>query len=141
MIETKFREYLLTIPGITALVVDRIYLEEAEQGATRPYIVISVDESTHYHHMTGQCGLAEVDLEVVIAGTTYVNARDVLEAMRIPLSGKIRNVDMGASNAVNVRTMSLQGFKAATVNPIDGGDQGKRGIISMWNIVYREPTS
>lgn len=139
MIETKLEEYLGTFAALTALVGDRIYLEQPPQTDTRPYICFRVTETQHYKHMTGQSQMAVATLELQIAGNSYNEARGVLEVLRKNLDAKIYNVNAGATNPVNIRYIHLQGFNSATLQPMDGSDQGKRGITSEWDICYTEP--
>lgn len=118
MIEIAFREYLLSITAITALVSTRVSVMRLPQNVTLPAISYMIDGAWRVESQKGGTGLVRTRMQVDHWASSMLSARELAEATRKVLQGYRGNMGTGANlTAVSqVRFQSELNFHHEDVN-------------------------
>ncbi len=116
-------DYLLTQTAITDVVSTKIRPNQAEQGITRPYLVVRQEDSEDIEHAGGAAGLAFAELDIDCHGTSQKQAMDLAELLRLELSGF-----SGAMGSETVRRVAFIGQRHLGSSPQQGGEIGKPAV-------------
>lgn len=91
--EAVLRSALVGSTAVTALVSTRIYPLLAPASASLPFVTWRRSGITREQTLSAPMGVPRVSVEYSIYGTTYEQARDVADAMRVVLDGYGGTVD------------------------------------------------
>lgn len=91
--EAALRSALVGSTAVTALVSTRIYPLLAPASASLPFVTWRRSGITREQTLSAPMGVPRVSVEYSIYGTTYEQARDVADAMRVVLDGYGGTVD------------------------------------------------
>ena len=86
-IEEALYDYLQDQTGLTNLISDRLYYNKAPADPTKPYVVFFKTEGIRYFSHDGSSELAHPRIQFSVYSTTYDDAKDVAEQLRIALHG------------------------------------------------------
>jgi hypothetical protein len=84
-IEEAINAYLLTEPGLTALIGNRIYPDEAEDGAVLPYVVYKDVDDIKNHTLEGQLPDENPVKQWTVYATTKKEAKAVARQIKAAL--------------------------------------------------------
>ena len=101
--EAVLRTALVGTTAVTSLVGTRIYPVLAPASAALPFVTWRRSGIQREQTLAGPMGLPRVTVEYSIYGTTYEEARQVADAMRVVLDGY-----GGTSDNTTVRQTSLE---------------------------------
>ena len=101
MIEIAFRDYLLSISAITALVSTRISVMRLPQNVVLPAISYMIDAADRIESQKGGTGLVNTIMQVDHWASSMLSARQLAETTRKVLQGYRGTMGSGA-NLVNV---------------------------------------
>jgi hypothetical protein len=101
--EAVLRTALVGTTAVTSLVGARIYPVLAPASAALPFVTWRRSGIQREQTLAGPMGLPRVTVEYSIYGTTYEEARQVADAMRVVLDGY-----GGTSDNTTVRQTSLE---------------------------------
>ncbi len=107
-IEPTFRTHLL---GAVTGVSNRIYMNKATQGATRPYIVINLISKP-----TGPMGTTPARIQLDIYGDSY---------------GAVKDVSVAVATAIRSFTGGFANYRANEIEQYDGEANLFRVIIDV----------
>ena len=134
MIEFAFATHVLACPAVAALVGERVYADQAEQEAPRPFLVYRLlPGSTRHYHAQGASGLVEADIELVCRADTYEEARDLYEAVRNEVDGF-----RGEWDGTAVNRAALSPPSSARTPPAHGDEVGFPGVQCRLSVFYYE---
>lgn len=101
--EAVLRTALVGTPAVTSLVGTRIYPVLAPASASLPFVTWRRSGVQREQTLGRPMGMPRVSVEYSIYGTTYEEARQVADAMRLVLDGY-----GGTSNNTEVKQTSLE---------------------------------
>lgn len=101
--EAVLRTALVGTTAVTSLVSSRIYPVLAPASASLPFVTWRRSGIQREQTLGGPMGMPRVSVEYSIYGTTYEEARQVADAMRLVLDGY-----GGTSNNTEVKQTSLE---------------------------------
>ena len=101
--EAVLRTALVGTTSVTSLVSSRIYPVLAPASASLPFVTWRRSGIQREQTLGGPMGMPRVSVEYSIYGTTYEEARQVADAMRLVLDGY-----GGTSNNTEVKQTSLE---------------------------------
>jgi len=101
--EAVLRTALVGTTAVTSLVSTRIYPVLAPASASLPFVTWRRSGIQREQTLGGPMGMPRVSVEYSIYGTTYEEARQVADAMRLVLDGY-----GGTSNNTEVKQTSLE---------------------------------
>jgi hypothetical protein len=101
--EAVLRTALVGTTAVTSLVSSRIYPVLAPASASLPFVTWRRSGISREQTLRGPMGVPRVSVEFAIYGSTYEQARDVADAMRLVLDGY-----GGTSNNTEVKQASLE---------------------------------
>jgi hypothetical protein len=101
--EAVLRAALVGTTAVTSLVSSRIYPVLAPASASLPFVTWRRSGIQREQTLGGPMGMPRVSVEYSIYGTTYEEARQVADAMRLVLDGY-----GGTSNNTEVKQTSLE---------------------------------
>jgi len=101
--EAVLRSALVGTTAVTSLVSSRIYPVLAPASASLPFVTWRRSGIQREQTLGGPMGMPRVSVEYSIYGTTYEEARQVADAMRLVLDGY-----GGTSNNTEVKQTSLE---------------------------------
>jgi hypothetical protein len=101
--EAVLRTALVGTTAVTSLVSSRIYPVLAPASASLPFVTWRRSGISREQTLSGPMGVPRVSVEFAIYGSTYEQARDVADAMRLVLDGY-----GGTSNNTEVKQASLE---------------------------------
>jgi len=101
--EAVLRTALVGTTAVTSLVSSRIYPVLAPASASLPFVTWRRSGIQREQTLGGPMGMPRVSVEYSIYGTTYEEARQVADAMRLVLDGY-----GGTSNNIEVKQTSLE---------------------------------
>ena len=101
--EAVLRTALVGTTAVTSLVSTRIYPVLAPATASLPFVTWRRSGINREQTLGGPMGVPRVSVEYAIYGSTYEQARDVADAMRLVLDGY-----GGTSNNTEVKQTSLE---------------------------------
>jgi len=101
--EAVLRTALVGTTAVTSLVSTRIYPVLAPASASLPFVTWRRSGISREQTLSGPMGVPRVSVEFAIYGSTYEQARDVADAMRLVLDGY-----GGTSNNTEVKQASLE---------------------------------
>lgn len=101
--EAVLRSALVGTAAVTSLVGTRIYPVLAPATAALPFVTWRRSGIERAQTLGGPMGMPRVSIEYSIYGTTYEQAREVADAMRLVLDGY-----GGTSNNTEVKQTSLE---------------------------------
>jgi hypothetical protein len=137
MIGTAFREYLISQPGVSGLIGDRVYVSMLKQGATLPAIVMHDSISgTSYEHLTGGDGLASRRVQIDCVASTVDEAEQLREEVR-KASATARGT-WGSTVSVEVLGCNTAALYAGIDDAKDGSERPRYRRIIDFTIDYRE---
>lgn len=85
--ELGIRNLLLATPAITALVVDRVFVDVAKQDHDKPAIVVKIAGRVGADHIEGPSGLARYRLQLDVIADRASEIRDLKNQVRLALDG------------------------------------------------------
>lgn len=80
--------YLLTQPGLTALIGDRLSPNSAPQGEIKPYVTYRFIDNVIDHIFSGQQKLEHPKIEYIIVADTMLECSAVARQIRIAFLGR-----------------------------------------------------
>lgn len=110
---------------LTALLVDRIFPDRANQTDSLPYITYNIRTELGVHHQTGVDGLALTEVQFSIWAASSESRQSVKDAVRDLFDGKIRQT-FGSSFCPSVRNTSNTD---TTDDPEDGSQNFAFGVF------------
>lgn len=87
--EERLFSALSSAPGVTALIGDRLYPMVMPEGAKLPVVVYQLISGPRVHSLTGQSGLATVRIQITTWAGSYIEGKNVTEAIRLALSDNL----------------------------------------------------
>ncbi len=115
--------------GLTALIVDRIYPDIADQKKQMPYITYQMESQEGVPHMTGVSGLARTEIQFTIWAATAESRSAVVKALRLLFDGKVRQT----LGTVFVQISRNTGNIDTKENPDDGSQNVVFGTFSDYS--------
>lgn len=120
-------------PALIALVADRIYVDQAPQEPTLPYIVFSESEPEVAGHLRAPSTVTQPLFTFDIYASTSPSRYQVKEALRNTLDGRI-DIDLSIPLADTVRVRSIRRQSGAVESkepPPDGSEAGSVFVHSV----------
>jgi hypothetical protein len=105
VIEEALKTYLLTQPGLTALISNRIYPLKLPQGPTLPAIVYQKIDAPRLHGFSADIGVM-TRIQTTSWALTYAGASAVQEQIRAATQNYM-NQTMGGSGGVEVKNIEF----------------------------------
>lgn len=133
MITPGLRSLLLAEATITDLVGQRVYVNQADQSAASPYIVISTIDTNPMLALDGTYGMrsAEIDIDCWAAG--YIDAKTVAKAVLAYLADY-----KGAAGAVTIDAVQWIDEDDGPQSPTDGKQLG-RHLVTLEFVIQFTP--
>lgn len=136
------RTYLKTKTAITSLVgtgdAARIYIHDAKEGATLPFIILEIFEGSSEEHLAAITGIASNRIQVDCYGVTSTAAYNLAEAVRLAPLQMFRGT-MATSSVLNVT--SNVSYRRGWDPPVTGSAQKRYWVSRDYIITYTEATS
>lgn len=134
VIEDGLVDKLRASPTVTAVVSSRIYLRQAPQNATAPYIVVNKQPGQRdVHHSTGAAGISIAMVQVTCfsgENGAYQTARQTMELVRETIDG----IGRGFFGSVFVMFCHrADSFDTSTV-PLQDDEIGFPGYADLYRI-------
>lgn len=139
-IKSALYTYLQTKTLITALIGDRLYVENAPQGVAHPYVTYEVTDSVPTAHLGGASAYADDQFSFSIHADMPEDRDAVKEALRNILHTR-RNVQLtdAGSVTINIRSITLTHVKDSHQQPVDGSETNGLYECEMdFTIIYYE---
>ena len=136
-VKTALYAELASISNVTNVVSTRIWLGQAKQNETLPYIVYHRLDSTPEHHMLAQAGIARDMFQIDCYDDDPDDTHDLSEIVRLALNGKTGTIGAGVHTAVVQRMAMLNSFDMYE-EPIAKGDKGiysEKQTWEMWHTI------
>ncbi len=115
--------YLQTQTGVTNLVSDRVYPDQAPSNTTLPYITYYQQDSEKPRNLESASALAQDTISVLLYGESRLSVQTLSEAVRNALYGR-KNIDFPqTSGSLDVRSISWLGQTASYEPPTDASEQ------------------
>lgn len=137
------RAYLKTKSAITTVIGTgddaRIYLHDAKEGATLPFIILEIFEGESNEHLGGISGIASNRIQIDCYGITSTAAYNLAEAVRLAPLQMFRGTMNSSSKVVNVtgNVSYRRGFDP----PVSGSSQKRYWVSRDYIVMYTEATS
>lgn len=93
MTEAALHTLLAGGEALAALVSTRIYLEQAPQDVSFPFLVMSPAGGEHMQSMDGSSGVETLIVTLTATAATYTASKAVLEAARLAIQGYAGTVE------------------------------------------------
>lgn len=138
-ISSEIITYLKTKAAVTALVgsgVDaRIFLDEAKQGVSLPYVTLVVFEGASHEHLGAITGLAENRVEINCYSATSEGAWTLAEVIRLsPL--QMHRGTLGSTFVHSIT--SPQGYARERIPPPQGSNTTRFVCSRDYFFIYAE---
>ena len=131
--EAVLRSALVASATVSALVGSRIYPILAPQTAALPFIVWRRSGISREHTLAGPMGVPTVSVEMQLLATTYEQARDLADKVRVVLDG------YGATlNNTEVKHVSLEQESDDFVQLAGGDLPPVYQVTQTYNILWQE---
>lgn len=130
-------EHLTADTDVTAEVGTRIYPLQAPETATLPYITYQKISTAHMHHFGAAAAIVTSAVQIDVWGNTSVEVEDAVKDVRESLDGRL-HFSMGATEALAVKGIFLNGTSDGLVEPTDGTDKGTFRTTMTFDIWHAE---
>jgi hypothetical protein len=138
VLETALHTYLASKTGVTNLVATRIYKGYLPEGVAKPALVIDRVGGEPVYHQAGESNLAMAEIRFTAISASYGQAKAVIEAVRMVLSGLTGSIGSGADQ-VTVESCQRAGNEADGIDrPPDGSDAVYVLIPAIYTIWHRQ---
>ncbi len=132
------RAYLLADPTVSAIVSQRIYLDEITQNRPKPAVVLSKDSESHTHNISDRDGMVETRFEVQCLAMTRLKAEELARAIyKSGICAKRGDVFGTDFRAVRIE----DGRRNFEIRDARGGDKPTRGTRFDLTVTYKEPAN
>jgi len=120
MIESALWTVIAGNDGVDALVDGRVYQEQAPQGVSFPFVILSPAGGDHMQSMDGASGVETLTVQVIATAANYAAARAVIDAVRLAIQGYAGTVE-----AVVFQSILTDGGVQSNFNaPLDSSEIG-----------------
>lgn len=135
-IGAAIREYLSRQEPVSSLVGTRIFGDQAEQGASSPYIVYTMPASNEPGHLTGTSGLARATVQINCWSRKKPESERIRDEVRNVLQtfqGKV----VGKDGSVSIRSCRIGNAADGFVPDQEGSATGDFSAGLSLNVWYR----
>ena len=129
------RAYLVSKGPITAAVGQRVYQDDADQGAQLPYIVFELSGSDPTYSLSGATGTAVDNYEITAFAASALRADQVADALRDCLSGYNAGMGRERTSVCALIVDRNSGYEP----PDDGSGRGAYFSTTTFSIGHTEP--
>ena len=131
--EAVLRSALVASATVSELVGSRIYPILAPQTAALPLIIWRRSGISREHTLAGPMGVSTVSVEMQLLATTYEQARDLADKVRVVLDGY-----GGTLNNTEVKHVSLEQESDDFVQLAGGDLPPVYQVTQTYNILWQE---
>jgi len=119
--------------NVTNVVSTRVWLNQAQQNETLPYVVYHRLDATPEYHMAAQSGLTRDLFQVDCYDDDPDDVHDLSEVIRLALSGNTGTIGSGSNTAV-VRRFAMLNSIDFFEEPIGAGQKGIYSEKQTWEV-------
>lgn len=130
-IEADIRTYLLTQPGITGLLEDRIRPDLLSEHDADPAIVIAVEDEDDLQDLSGESTLVRADLRINCISRSKSGARALAEQCRQALQGYT-----GPAGDLSKIDVTLDGRGIERFQASEGSNEGEYVVEQRCTVLY-----
>lgn len=136
-LESALYEHLTADTDVTDVVGTRVFNTQASQGATLPYLVFQIISTLPVHHATAASGIVGEMVQITAFTADRVQQRAARLAVRESLDGR-GHFAMGATTALDVRSIKMQPSGGNVIPPTDGTGGGTFGFVMEFDIWHAQ---
>jgi hypothetical protein len=120
---------LLADAGVSALVSDRIFLGEADQGTSLPLVVFALPSLEELQDLDGPTGAVTGTCLVVCIADTLGEAKDLGDAVRASLDGW-RDETVSPS----IQSFRFESQEDGELPPVDDSEKGAQVVTQNYSV-------
>jgi hypothetical protein len=130
-------EEALRVRLVSALAMDRVATDYAEQGDVLPYVVLTTIDDDHAHHFTGSGGLVQARIQIDYFAGSFLEAQALAETGRLALDGFRGNITVGAGT-FTVKQLHLDTDNTEFLRQEHANDSGIERVSHDYLVGYPE---